>query len=205
MQLWLHAWSAGLQVGLPFHLGPVVCVGCLADTGPVLRVAILGWGHLSAGGAAVDPRAYDGVNEAVDDGILDTPKVRGLKSITEDCRPTGRRDRSPEDPLVPAAPVRHRLSAYLRHAASTTFCNMIDAATGRATARLQSGPAPTAGASLVSEFNVPGWTSYSYRQRTEAAKRRRMVDAPSQPGARCLNVKLSNEDVCEQMRPRGDL
>ena len=108
------------------------------------------------------------------------------------------------DSLRPAAPERHLLSKYLKHAASVTFLGMHDGASTRDRTRLWSASGPTAGSAIVSELNVPG-VALTDRQWSEALRWRLGVAAQASSDAQCRNVKSKDSELCgETLDRHGD-
>ena len=70
-QLRLPARLSGLQVDMPSHVLPLARLACLVEAGPSVRSAIVSWSQPSAQSPSIDAKRYDGIDEAVSEGILE--------------------------------------------------------------------------------------------------------------------------------------
>jgi hypothetical protein len=130
--------------------------------GPDLRAAVASWSLPETAPVTV-PLRYDGVDQALDEGILDLMAELGVKAIGGGGRPVAAEQPSATDPLRPAAPEKHLLSIYLRHCADAEYAALIAQADERSKTRLLSAGGPTAGSSFVAQIGTAG-VSYTDRQ-----------------------------------------
>ena len=82
------------------------------------------WPSVGLENSKIDPKHYDGMDDAVRESLMTVLKERGFEAITRNCRPTSQGDRSADDTLRPAVPHRHFLSTTVRHSANTEFYHM---------------------------------------------------------------------------------
>ena len=103
-QLTLPTAFAGLQIVLPSHIVPLARTARLLEDGPKLRAAIAAWNSVDADGVPIDPRCYDGVDNAKRDGIEDLLHGRGIPGLGGGGAPVAGQEQLPADPFRPESP-----------------------------------------------------------------------------------------------------
>ena len=78
LQISLPTRFAGLQVVLPTHIIPLAWAARLIELGPAVRAEASSWAR---DGDVLDPKEYDGVEYAIQDGILDLLVERGVEHL----------------------------------------------------------------------------------------------------------------------------
>ena len=195
MQMRLPTRLAGLQLDQPTHVIPMARAACLIETGPRVRAAIAGWFY-PEGMDAPEPERYDGVDQAVQGGILEELGRRGIAGLGGGGRPCQAGEVVAVDPLRPSAPDRHLLSSYLRHSAKVQYNDLL-ARTDDST-RLLSAAGPTAGSSITAALATPG-VHYNDAQWT-AMLRMRLGLSSCVVGTFCRNERAS-----DGKRPRSGM
>ena len=141
---------AGLQVEVPSLTVPMARAARLIEDGPALRGAVREWAD--GLGVQLDPKTLDGVDAALGDGLLRMLADRGIAGLGGGGCPIANVNETALDPLRPAQPERHLLSAYMRHSSETRYQTLLDTAIESQRVRLRSAAGPTAGSSLVARW-----------------------------------------------------
>jgi len=150
----------------------------------------------------VSPSHYDGVDQALSEGILDLIAERGVEAVGGGGRPVAAGRPSAADPLRPAVPEKHLLSIYLRHCADAQYAAPIAQAGERSKTRLLSAGGPTAGSSFVAQLSTAG-VCYTDRQWAAAVRWRLGVEVAG-PVTSCLNENLRGECCGQPLDAAGD-
>ncbi|CAK0833281.1 unnamed protein product, partial [Prorocentrum cordatum] len=205
-QISLPVWYAGLQVDVPSRIVPLARAARLVEHGPALRAEITSWAARGGAEAAIarDAKQYDGVDDAVADGILDMLRDCGFAALAGRGRPASDLAESASDPLRPEGPEQHLLSKYLQHSAAARYADLLEGAAARDRTRLLSAAGPTAGSTLTAELSLSG-VALADREWVEAVRFRLGIPTPCPPGAQCLIEKTSTQELClEQLDAHGD-
>ena len=196
-QLSLPTRCSGMQLDLPSRIVPLARAARLVEMGPQLRAAIASWCTTE-----VEPERFDGVDQAVADGLPGMLVQRGITALGGWGRPAASGEPSARDPFRPAVPEKHLLSAYLWHSAEACsfdlWCKLEDAQR----VRMLSAGGPSAGTSFVAPLNTPG-VHYTDRQWSEAVRWRLGMKIPM-PTATCKNENLRGETCNELLDTNGD-
>jgi hypothetical protein len=196
LQIQLPTRCAGMQVDLPTRLIPLARTARIVEAGPALREAVASWAP------EVNPLQYDGVDQAVNEGILRLTAERGLEVIGGSGRPVAAGQPAAADPLRPAVPEKHLLSSYLRHCADAQYTSMLARADERSRTRLISAGGPTAGTSFVAQLGTAG-VSYTDRQWAAAVQWRLGITVPG-PQTTCVNENYADECCGQPLDAAGD-
>ena len=189
-QMQLPTRCAGVQMDMPSRLIPLARAARLIEVGPAVRAAVTSWG-------AADSTKYDGVQEAVADGLVQMLSARGVTALGAGGRPVDGGKPMDTACFRPAIPERHLLSKYLRHTADNMYSSLLETSDAMNRTRLLSAAGPTAGASFVAPLSVPG-VHFTDRQWTEALRWRLGM---SQFGlqAYCQNEMGTTEEICGEV------
>ena len=199
LQLQLPTCYAGLQLDSASHVVPLARAAKLVELGPLVRAQVASW---ESPENPLEPKMYDGIDQAMSEDILGLLAARGIAALGGGGRPLLDAVQGPSEPLRPAAPERHLLSAYLRHSATVRYNALLNRADERTRTRLLSAAGPTAGASFVAPLSTYG-VHYTDRQWAQALQWRLGMSAPG-PIQPCRNMK-ANEELCgEVLDPGGD-
>ena len=197
LQLKLPTCYAGLSVNSISHVIPLARAAKLVEIGPAVRAEVASW----VSSDALDPRKYDGVDQAMAEDILGLLAARGVAAVGGGGRPVADQAMAASDPLRPAAPERHLLSAYLGHTAASDYKALLARADNNQRTRLLSAAGPTAGTSFVAPLCTYG-VHYTDRQWAEALQWRLGVVAPGCVQL-CQNRKADEELCGELLDPEG--
>ena len=185
---------AGMQLECPSHLLPLARAARLVEIGPALRSAVASWDV--SGAVPVVAERYDGVDQALAEGLPLMLAARGISAIGGGGKPLTDGQPQAADPFRPAVPDRHLLSQYLQHSAAiTSFCLYQQADASQQT-RLLSASGPTAGTSFVAPLGTPG-VNYMDRQWSEAVRWRLGIPTVG-PAGTCQNARLDGE-LCGEL------
>ena len=201
VQLRLPTRCGGMQLDFPSHVIPLARAARLAEIGPSLRASIASW-NTPAGAPDVVPGRFDGVDQAVAEGILTMLAERSIAAIGGGGKPVDLGQPASVDPLRPATPERHLLSLYLKHSGDLQSEELKLSMSAPQRTRLLSASGPTAGASFVAPLNTPG-VHYADRQWAEAVRWRLGIHTPG-PSTTCENARLDGELCGQPLDPEGN-
>ena len=196
IQVGLPTRCAGLQLDSPSLLIPLARAARLVGGGPALRAAVASWRNPDDP-AEVDPHEFDGIDQALSDGLREMLAARGIHAIGGGGRPVAAGASAAADPFRPASPERHLLKYFLRHSADFRFANLFEGASAAAQTRLRSASGPTAGASFAAPLCTQG-IHYTDRQWSEALSWRLGIATPGPPMP-CRNECASRGELCGEV------
>ena len=119
LQLRLPTRYAGMQLVSPSHMLPFARTARLIEIGPALRSAVASWDAPRF--RPIEALKYDGVDQALAEGLPMMLAARGISGIGGGGRPVAADQPQATDPFRPAVPDKHLLSQYLEHSSASAF------------------------------------------------------------------------------------
>ena len=192
LRLKLPTCYAGLSVNSISHVIPLARAAELVEIGPAVRAEVASW----VSSVALDPRKYDGVDQALAEGLSLMLAAHGISGIGGGGKPVAADQPQATDPFRSAVPEKHLLSQYLEHISVSAIFFLYPRGDASQKTRLLSASGPTAGTSFVALLSTPR-VNYTDMRWSEAVRWRLAVPSPG-PASTCQNSR-SNGDLCGEL------